>query len=31
VKPIDFHDWVRRLEVVLKFWMDIAQRPPMDV
>src|SRR5437867_11640223 len=22
VKPIDFRDWVRRLEVVLKFWMD---------
>jgi len=29
VKPIDFSDWVARLEVVLKFWMDIAQRPPM--
>ena len=29
VKPIDFGDWVSRLEVVLKFWMDIAQRPPM--
>jgi CheY-like chemotaxis protein len=27
VKPIDFHHWVSRLEVVLKFWMDIAQRP----
>jgi CheY-like chemotaxis protein len=31
VKPIDFGDWVARLEVVLKFWMDIAQRPPMEV
>ena len=31
VKPIDFGDWVTRLEVVLKFWMDIAQRPPMEV
>ena len=29
VKPIDFNDWVVRLEVVLKFWMDIAQRPPV--
>jgi CheY-like chemotaxis protein len=27
VKPIDFGEWVSRLEVVLKFWMDIAQRP----
>ena len=31
VKPIDFGEWVSRLEVVLKFWMDIAQRPPMEV
>lgn len=31
VKPIDFGEWVRRLEVVLRFWMDIAQRPPMEV
>jgi CheY-like chemotaxis protein len=30
VKPIDFNDWVTRLEVVLKFWMDIAQRPPIE-
>jgi CheY-like chemotaxis protein len=30
VKPIDFGDWVARLEVVLKFWMDIAQRPALD-
>lgn len=30
VKPIDFGDWVARLEVVLKFWMDIAQHPPID-
>jgi CheY-like chemotaxis protein len=30
VKPIDFHDWVTRLEVVLKFWMDIAQRPLVE-
>ncbi len=30
VKPIDFADWVTRLEVVLKFWMDIAQHPPID-
>ena len=31
VKPIDFGDWVSRLEVVLKFWMDIAQHPPVCV
>ncbi|HWN93820.1 MAG TPA: response regulator [Methylomirabilota bacterium] len=31
VKPIDFGDWVTRLEVVLKFWMDIAQHPPIDL
>lgn len=31
VKPIDFHDWVARLEVVLKFWMDIATRPPVAI
>lgn len=31
VKPIDFQDWVKRLEVVLRFWMDIAQRPPINV
>ena len=30
VKAIDFGEWVTRLEVVLKFWMDIAQRPPME-
>jgi CheY-like chemotaxis protein len=30
VKPIAFSDWVPRLEVMLKFWMDIAQRPPID-
>jgi CheY-like chemotaxis protein len=30
VKPIDFAQWVTRLEVVLKFWMDIAQRPIVD-
>jgi CheY-like chemotaxis protein len=30
VKPIDFADWVTRLEVVLKFWMEIAQHPPID-
>lgn len=30
VKPIDFGDWVNRLEIVLKFWMDIAQRPALD-
>ncbi len=30
VKPIDFHEWVSRLEVVLKFWMDIAQRPVVE-
>ena len=30
VKPIDFNDWISRLEVVLKFWMEIAQRPPVD-
>lgn len=27
VKPIDFQDWVTRLETVLKFWVDIAQSP----
>jgi CheY-like chemotaxis protein len=31
VKPIDFGDWVARLEVVLKFWMDIAQHPPIEI
>jgi CheY-like chemotaxis protein len=31
VKPIGFQDWVGRLEVVLKFWMDIAQRPLVEV
>jgi CheY-like chemotaxis protein len=30
VKPLDFADWVGRLEVMLKFWMDIAQRPPIE-
>lgn len=30
VKPLDFGDWVMRLEIMLKFWMDIAQRPPID-
>ena len=30
VKPIDFHEWVSRLEIVLKFWMDIAQRPMLE-
>jgi CheY-like chemotaxis protein len=30
VKPIDFYDWVARLEIVLKFWMDIAQRPVVE-
>lgn len=30
VKPIDFNDWVSRLEVVFKFWMDIAQRPLVE-
>lgn len=30
VKPLDFGEWVTRLEVVLKFWMDIAQRPAID-
>ncbi|HEY0552414.1 MAG TPA: response regulator [Verrucomicrobiae bacterium] len=30
VKPLDFGEWVTRLEVVLKFWMDIAQRPAVD-
>jgi CheY-like chemotaxis protein len=30
VKPIDFSEWVTRLEVVLQFWMDIAQRPALD-
>jgi len=27
VKPIDFNEWVGRLEIILKFWMDIAARP----
>lgn len=31
VKPVDFNEWVRRLEVVLRFWMDIAQHPPMEL
>ena len=31
VKPIDFTEWVARLEVVLKFWMDIAQHPPIEL
>jgi CheY-like chemotaxis protein len=31
VKPIGFGDWVARLDVVLKFWMDIAQHPPLPV
>ena len=30
VKPLDFGEWVTRLEVILKFWMDIAQRPAID-
>jgi CheY-like chemotaxis protein len=30
VKPLDFAEWVTRLEVMLKFWMDIAQHPPID-
>jgi CheY-like chemotaxis protein len=30
VKPIEFGDWVSRLEVTLKFWMDIAQHPPVE-
>lgn len=30
VKPLDFRDWVTRLEVMMKFWMDIAQRPNLD-
>jgi CheY-like chemotaxis protein len=29
VKTVDFQDWVSRLEIVLRFWMDIAQRPPL--
>ncbi len=31
VKPIDFHDGVARLKVVLKFWMDIATRPSVEI
>ena len=30
VKPLDFGEWVMRLEVTLKFWMDIAQHPAVD-
>ena len=30
VKPVDFTEWVRRLEVVLRFWMDIAEHPPIE-
>ena len=30
VKPLDFGEWVARLEIMLKFWMDIAQRPVVD-
>jgi CheY-like chemotaxis protein len=29
VKPLDFSDWIARLEVILRFWMDIAQHPPL--
>ena len=29
VKPASFVDWVARLETVLKFWMDVAQWPPL--
>lgn len=28
-KPASFTDWVSRLETVLKFWMDVAQWPPV--
>jgi CheY-like chemotaxis protein len=30
LKPVDFTEWVRRLEVVLRFWMDIAQHPLIE-
>lgn len=28
VKPASFSEWVDRLEMVLRFWMDVAQWPP---
>jgi len=31
VKPASFGEWVNRLETVLKFWMDVAQWPPVPV
>ena len=31
VKPASFTDWVSRLEMVLKFWMDVAQSPAQPV
>ena len=30
VKPTDFREWNSRIEVILKFWKDIAQRPSLD-
>ncbi len=27
LKPDDFQEWLFRFEVMLKFWMEIAQRP----
>jgi len=29
VKPGSFGEWVARLETVLRFWMDVAQWPPI--
>ena len=28
-KPTGFGEWVERLETVLRFWMDVAQWPPL--
>lgn len=30
IKPSSFGEWVDRLESVLRFWMDIAQWPPIS-
>lgn len=28
-KPSSFTEWVERLETVMRFWMDVAQWPPL--
>jgi len=30
IKPASFPEWVARLDIVLKFWMDVAQSPPQS-